>query len=121
MEFINALLLNTFEMTFIFISLVLLLQQRKAIGFAPFYLVFGFLLFFSHVLVSAELRGTLADDIQFSIGNIVIYMPLLAAYLALYATCGTLRTQHIIIGIASLGGLLWYIGEVTSLQCSWLG
>ena len=45
MEYLNALLLNAFEMTFVFISLLMLLQQRKAIGLAPFYLAFGFLLF----------------------------------------------------------------------------
>ena len=121
MEFINALLLNVFEMTFIFISLVLLLQQRKAIGLAPFYLIFGFLLFFSHILVSAELRGTLFRDVIFHIGSVVIYMPLLAAYLAMYITCGTLKSQHLILGIAAFSGLLWYIGELTELQCKWLG
>ena len=86
MEFVNALLLNVFEMTFIFISLVLLLQQRKAIGLAPFYLIFGFLLFFSHILISAELKGTLFQDVVFHIGSVVIYMPLLAAFLAMYIT-----------------------------------
>ena len=121
MEFINALLLNAFEMTFIFISLVLLLQQRKAIGLAPFYLAFGFLLFLAHILVSAELRGTLFQNVVFNIGSVVIYMPLLAAYLAVYVTCGTLKTQHLIIGIAAFSGLLWYIGELTEMQCKWIG
>ena len=121
MEFINALLLNTFEMTFIFISLMLLLQQRKAIGFAPFCFIFGFLLFLTHILVSAELRGTLFQNVVFNIGMVVIYMPLLAAYLAVYVTCGTLKTQHLILGIAAFSGLLWYIGELTELQCKWLG
>ena len=121
MEFINALLLNVFEMTFIFISLVLLLQQRKAIGLAPFYLVFGFLIFLSHILVSAELRGTLFQSVIFHIGSVVIYMPLLTAFLAMYITCGTLRAQHLILGVAALSGLLWYITELTELQCNWLG
>ena len=121
MEFLNALLLNTFEMTFVFISLVMLLHQRKAIGLAPFCMVFGFLFFFSHLLMAAELRGTFGDDINFNIGNVVLYMPIIAAYLAVYATCGTLKTQHLIIGIAALSGLLWYVGELTLLQCNWLG
>ena len=121
MEFVNALLLNVFEMTFIFISLVLLLQQRKAVGLAPFYLIFGFLLFFSHILVSAELRGTLFRDVIFHIGSVIIYMPLLAAFLAMYITCGTLKAQHLLLGIAAFSGLLWYIGELTELQCKWLG
>ena len=50
MEYLNALLLNAFEMTFVFISLLMLLQQRKAIGLAPFYLAFGFLLFLADIL-----------------------------------------------------------------------
>ncbi|MBQ7395473.1 MAG: PAS domain S-box protein [Lentisphaeria bacterium] len=121
MEYVNALVLNTSEMIFIFISLMLLLQQRKAIGFAPFYMAFGFLLFLSHILVSAELRGTLFYDVVFNIGMVIVYMPLLAAFLAMYITCGTLRAQHFILGVATFSGLLWYIGELTELQCNWLG
>jgi PAS domain S-box-containing protein len=121
MEYLNALLLNVFEMTFVFISLLMLLQQRKAIGLAPFYLVFGFLLFLADILVSAELQGTLFGDVRFRIGTVVIYMPIIASYLAVYITCGTLRTQHLIIGAAALGGLIWYLAEITGLQCRWLG
>ena len=121
MEYLNALLLNAFEMTFVFISLMMLLQQRKAIGLAPFHLAFGFLLFLADVLVSAELQGTLFGDLSFRIGTVVIYMPIIASYLAVYITCGTLRTQHLIIGTAALGGLIWYLAEITGLQCRWLG
>ncbi len=121
MEYLNALLLNAFEMTFVFISLLMLLQQRKAIGLAPFYLVTGFLLFLADILVSAELQGILWGDVRFRIGTVVIYMPLIASYLAVYITCGTLRTQHLIIGAAALGGMIWYLAEITELQCRWLG
>ena len=121
MEYLNALLLNAFEMTFVFISLLMLLQQRKAIGLAPFYLAFGFLLFLADILVSAELQGTLWGDMRFRVGTVVIYTPLIVSYLAVYITCGTLRTQHLIVGVAALGGLAWYLAEITQLQCRWLG
>ena len=120
-EVLHATLLNFLEMTFVFIALLVCFQQRRAIGRSPFYMAAGFLLILTHLLDAAEIRGVISDGLNFRIGNTVCYLPVLGAYLVVYMTLGTLAAQHIIIGVVVLFGFYIYLGEITSLQCNWLG
>lgn len=120
-EFLHALLLNFLELTFAFIALLICFQQRRAIGKSPFAMAMGFLLILCHLLNAAEIRGVLSKDCSFLIGNAICYLPVLGAFLVLYIVSGIRATQHIIIGATILFGFYIYLGEVTSLQCNWLG
>ena len=120
-EFLHALLLNFLELTFAFIALLICFQQRRAIGKTPFAMALGFLLILCHLLNAAEVRGVLNKDCSFLIGNAVCYLPVLGAFLVLYIVSGIRATQHVIIGSTVLFGFYIYLGEVTSLQCNWLG
>ena len=120
-EFLHALLLNFLELTFAFIALLICFQQRRAIGKTPFAMALGFLLILCHLLNAAEVRGVLNKDCSFLIGNAVCYLPVLGAFLVLYIVSGIRATQHVIIGATVLFGFYIYLGEVTSLQCNWLG
>ncbi|MBS1371048.1 MAG: PAS domain S-box protein [Lentisphaeria bacterium] len=121
MEHFHALLLTFLEMTFIFVGLGLLYSQRRTIGNAPFYMSLGLLLLFSHLISAAEIRTALVGSFDFEVGRIVVFLPILAAYLMVYITEGTLAAQRIIIGAAVLFGLYLYLGELTRLQCNWYG
>ena len=120
-EFFHALMLNFLELTFIFIALLVCLQQRRSIGTAPFFMSLGFLLILSHLLNAAEICGVFSNTLHFRVGNNVCFMPVLGAYLAVYIALGTMAAQHVIIGTTVLFGFYIYLGEVTSLQCNWLG
>ena len=121
MEHIHALLLLFLEATFIFIALTLLLQQRGAIGRVAFIMCFGVLQFFTYFIAGADLNGVIVEGASFPVAETVFFVPLLAAFLMVYISSGTLSAQRMIIGIVSVFGLYFYIGEVSSLQCSWLG
>lgn len=121
MEYLHALLLTFLELTFIFVGLALLYSQRRAIGKAPFFMSLGLLLLFSHFIGAADLRVTLIGTLDFQVGNTIIFLPILAALLMVYITEGTLAAQRTIIGIVVLYGLYLYIGEITRLECNWLG
>lgn len=81
----------------------------------------GLLLLFSHFIGAADLRVTLIGTLDFQVGNTIIFLPILAALLMVYITEGTLAAQRTIIGIVVLYGLYLYIGEITRLECNWLG
>ena len=121
MEHIHALLLLFLEATFIFIALALLLQQRGAIGRVAFIMCFGVLQLFGCFIAAADLRGVIVEGASFSVAETVFMVPLLASFLMVYISAGTLSAQRMIIGIVSVFGLFFYIGEVSCLQCSWLG
>ncbi len=121
MEHIYALLLTFLEMTFIFVALEMLYSQRRAIGTTSFYMAIGLLLLFSHLVNAAEIRVVLFGSYDFDVGNVVIFMPILAALLMVYIAEGTLAAQRMIIGAAVLFGLYLYLGELTRLQCNWYG
>ena len=118
---LHSLMLALLEMTFIFIALLLFFHQRRAIGRAPFYLAFGFLQFFAYFAAAADVCGSFAEGLTFSVGEVVCFLPLLAAFLMIYVTRGTLVAQHLIIAMTALFGLHLYVGEITILQCSWVG
>ena len=115
---LHSLLLSFLEMTFIFIALLVFFQQRRSIGRAAFYLAFGFLQFFTYLLISADIHGNLGEELNFSVGELVCFMPLLAGFLLVYISRGTLVAQHLVVGMTALFGLYFYVGEITILQCS---
>ncbi|MBQ6352310.1 MAG: PAS domain-containing protein, partial [Lentisphaeria bacterium] len=121
MENFHSLLLAFLEMLFIFIALLVFFQQRRSIGRAAFYLAFGFLQFFTYFVIAADVHGYLAEDLTFSVGELVCFMPLLAGFLLVYIARGTLVAQHLIVGMTALFGLYFYVSEITILQCSWSG
>ena len=89
------------EMVFIFIILLVFFQQRRAIGRAAFYLAFGFLQFFAYFVIAADVQGHLAWGMNFSIGEPVFFLPLLAGFLMVYITMGMLNAQRMLLGIMS--------------------
>ena len=115
---LHSLLLSFLEMTFIFIALLVFFQQRRSIGRAAFYLAFGFLQFFTYLLISADIHGNLGEELNFSVGELVCFMPLLAGFLLVYISRGTLVAQHLVVGMTALFGLYFYVGEITIQQCS---
>lgn len=121
MGIMNSLMLAFLEMTFIFIALLLFFHQRRAIGQAAFYLAFGFLQFFAYFIGAADVYGSLTPNITFSVGEVVCFLPLLAGFLLVYIARGTLAAQHLIIGMTALFGLHLYVGELSILQCGWVG
>ena len=121
MGIFNSLMLAFLEMTFIFIALLLFFHQRRTIGQAAFYLAFGFLQFFAYFVAAADVYGTLTPELTFSVGEVVCFTPLLAGFLLVYIARGTLAAQHLIIAMTALFGLHLYVGELTILQCSWVG
>ena len=121
MEYFHALSLAFLEMTFLFVGLSLLYNQRSAIGQAPFQIDKRIVLLFAHLVAAADIRATLAGTLDFPIGPIVIFLPLMAAFLMVYIIDGTLAAQRIILGVVALYGLYLYLGEITRLQCNWLG
>ncbi len=120
-DWIYAFLLTTLEMTFVFVGLGLLHSQRKNIGSAPFYVSLGLIFLFSQFVCAANLQAALPGGMDYQIGPTVLYLPYLAALLLVYITEGTLAAQRLIIGSLVLFGLYFYLGEITRLQCSWIG
>ena len=121
MGIFNSLMLAFLEMTFIFIALLLFFHQRRVIGQAAFYLAFGFLQFFAYFIAAADVYGSLTPNMTFSVGEVVCFLPLLAGFLLVYVARGTLAAQHLIIGMTALFGLHLYVGELSILQCEWVG
>ena len=65
MEYFHAISLVFLEMTFLFVGLALLYNQRNAIGQTPFHIALGVLLLFSHLVAAADIRATLAEVVDF--------------------------------------------------------
>jgi len=121
MEHLFSLLLLLLEMTFIFAGLALLHSQRKLLGATPFYMVMGMLFVFLQFVNAVDMRAALIGTFEFKISPVVLSMPYLGALLMVYITEGTLATQRLIIGALALFGIFLYLGELTRMQCNWLG
>lgn len=122
LESLYATLLAFLEMTFVFVGLALLHNQRKVIGSAAFYVAVGLLFVFTQFVSASELSvNAFSANINFSIGTTVLFMPYLGALMLVYATEGTLEAQRMIIGAMAGFGLFMYLSSLTSLQCNWMG
>lgn len=122
LESLYATLLAFLEMTFVFVGLALLHNQRKVIGSAAFYVAVGLLFVFTQFVSASELSvNAFSANINFSIGTTVLFMPYLGALMLVYVTEGTLEAQRMIIGAMAGFGLFMYLSSLTSLQCNWMG
>ena len=90
MEIVNTLLLIFLELTFIFVVMLLLFNQRKSIGDTPFYVTMGMLLVFGELLCGANLSFNGMEDFSFQIAPVVVMVPFMAAALLIYVTDGVL-------------------------------
>ncbi|MFA6104139.1 MAG: ATP-binding protein [Victivallaceae bacterium] len=122
LESLYAVLLTFLEMTFIFVGLALLHNQRKVIGSAAFYVAIGLLFVFTQFVSASELSvNVFSANLNFSVGSTVLFLPYLGALMLVYATQGTLEAQRMITGAIAGFGLFIYLSTLTSLQCNWLG
>ena len=120
MEIFNTLLLIFLEMTFVFVTLLLLFSQRKSIGKIPFYITLGMLLVLGEFLVGADLQFSGLETWAFPITPVVIFVPFMAAGLLIYITEGVLSFQRVIIGALVTMGVFFYLGDLTRLQMRWI-
>ena len=112
------------EMTFIFVSLMLLHSLRKQIGSQSFYISLGLLLIFTQLVGATELKIVVSknsDELDFYIAQTVLFLPYLAILMSVYVTEGTLAAQRIIIGAMAALGLYLYLSKITAVQCGWIG
>lgn len=124
MEILFTCGLMLLEMTFIFVGLMILHALRKNIGSAAFYISLGLLLVFTQLVGATELKVTLhlnEPGADFYIAQTVLFMPYLAILMVIYVTEGTLATQRVIIGVMASLGLYLYLGQMTAVQCGWVG
>ena len=112
-------LLLLLEGTFIFTVLALLFHQRRNIGKAPFAIAFSALCLLTALAMGADIQAHLFGGLFFSVPKAVMFPPVLAVYLMIYITEGTLSAQRLIYGLLVLGGILIYMAEMIYLQCSW--
>ena len=122
LESLYAVLLTFLEMTFVFVGLALLHNQRKVIGSAAFYVAVGLLFVFTQFVSASELSvNVFSANLNFSVGPTALFLPYLGALMLVYATQGTLEAQRMITGAIAGFGLFMYLSTLTSLQCNWLG
>ena len=121
MDPIISLTLCFLELTFIFITILLLHNQSKNIGTTPLYMTMGLLFLFAQFVSVANFRVIFFQNLEFQIGSSVFFLPYLAGLLLLYINNGTLATQRMIIGSVVLFGVFFYVAEITLLQCNWIG
>lgn len=121
MDPVLSVILCFLEVTFIFMTIVLLHSQQKNIGTAPLYMAMGLLFLFGHFVAAADFRVIIFRNLEFQLGATVFFLPYLAGLLLLYIHNGTLSTQRMIIGSFCLFGIFFYLAEITRLQCNWVG
>lgn len=112
-------LLLLLESTFIFTVLALLFHQRHNIGKAPFIVAFSSLVLITLLTMGADIQAHLFGGLFFSVPRAVMFPPLMAAFLMIYITEGTLSAQRLIYGLLILGGIAVYMAEMIYLQCTW--
>ena len=121
MDPVLSLILCFLELTFIFITIVLLHNQQKNIGATPLYMAMGLLFLFAQFVSAADFQVIIYKNLEFQIGSSVFFLPYLAGLLLIYIHNGTLATQRMIIGSFVLFGIFFYLAEITRLQCNWTG
>lgn len=112
-------LLLLLESTFIFTILALLFHQRSNIGKAPFVMVFSVLTVLTFLTMGADIQAHLGNGMFFPVPKVVMFTPVLTAYLLVYIVDGTLAAQRLIYGLLAVSIVLIYIAEMVFLQCSW--
>ena len=116
---IGVPLLLLLESTFIFTVMALLFHQRHNIGKAPFIMAFSALALLTLLAMGADIQAHLFGGLFFSVPRAVMFPPLMAGFLMIYITEGTLSAQRLIYGLLVLGGIAVYMAEMIYLQCTW--
>lgn len=109
------------EMLFIFVALVALCNQRQIIGKSAFAMALGLTLFLNCLISGADIRAELWSNMTFQVGEVAVYLPVLAAFLMFYAVSGVLATQRLLCGIVIAYFIYIYFGQIVRLQCHWAG
>jgi len=112
-------LLLLLESTFIFTVMALLFHQRHNIGKASFIVAFSAFALLTLLAMGADIQAHLFGGLFFSVPRAVMYPPLMAGFLMIYITEGTLSAQRLIYGLLVLGGIAVYMSEMIYLQCTW--
>ncbi|UDQ96894.1 ATP-binding protein [Lentisphaerota bacterium WC36G] len=116
----SAIGLTFVEMTFVFLTLLILHGLRSVIGQATFYISLGMLFIFIIFMSSAELTvNSGISGVKFNVAETALFLPYLAVLLIVYVTEGVLAAQRLII--ATVVALLFYmyLGQVTVEQSLW--
>ena len=119
MEYVNTLALIFLELTFIFVVMLLLFNQRKTIGEIPFCITQGMLLVMGEFIGGSGLEFSWSGG-SFPIAPVVIMVPFTTSVLLMYITDGALAAQRLIIGALVTMGVFFYLGDLTRLQIRWV-
>ena len=116
----SAIGLTFVEMTFVFLTLLILHGLRNVIGQATFFISLGLLFVFITLMSSAELVvDSGIAGIKYNVAETALFLPYLGILLIVYVTEGVLASQRLII--ATIVALLFfmYLGQVTVEQSVW--
>ena len=78
MDPVLSLILCFLELTFIFVTIVLLHNQQKNIGATPLYMAMGLLFLFAQFVSAADFQVIIYKNLEFQIGSSVFFLPYLA-------------------------------------------
>ena len=106
------------ELIFIFVVLAALCHQRERIGIAPMVMVFATVLCFGTLISAAEVFLPLPWGGELNVAQVVIFMPMLAAFLMVYLTLGVLKAQRLLLGMVSSFLIYLYFIMLIKVQCS---
>ena len=106
------------EMLFIFVVLAALCHQRGRIGVAPVTMAFCTVMCFGTLMNAAEFFIPLPRGGEMNVAQVVIFLPLLAAFLMVYITMGVLKAQRLLLGAVCSFLLYLYFIMLIKVQCS---
>lgn len=106
-----------FELIFIFVILAALCHQRERIGEVPAAMAFCAIIFIGIIMGAAEVDLPLPGRWSFSVSQVVIFMPLLSAFLLAYITLGVLRAQRLLLGMICSFLLCIFFCVMVRVQC----
>ena len=106
------------ELLFIFVILSALCHQRERIGVAPLTMAYGTIMCFGTLMCASEVTIPLPGGLEFEVAKVVVFLPLLTAFLMVYITMGVLKAQRLLLGIVCSFLLYLYFGMLIKVQCS---
>ena len=105
------------ELLFIFVILAALCHQRERIGVAPVTMAFCTVMLFGTLMNAAEFFIPLPWGWELNVAQVVIFLPLLAAFLMVYITLGVLKAQRLLLGAVCSFLLYLYFIMLIKVQC----
>ncbi len=106
------------ELLFIFVILAALCHQRERIGVAPVTMAFCTVMLFGTLMNAAEFFIPLPWGGELNAAQVIIFLPLLAAFLMVYITMGVLKAQRLLLGAVCSFLLYLYFIMMIKVQCS---